>query len=589
VRGYLILEKDIYRWESQDKTEVYKYNVRDLADVGVNETQGKLFFVLKRQEESFEVSLMQTEHTQNSESIRRIGKWWKDISSLMRKNMSQEHRLKLYAHKIRFKRLQASERLTRLHRLMVGSTLTDDEFWNLNPPKQHHRRRVNQLTGLSNDMVSDIDPDNDIAFNPLADSRKLLFRVNRNMLTQILHEDPVTKHSFLSVASSSSSSNSSSSSSGLVGSSPSRSRNKSINSSSSQNQNCNNTSISIESLRNRKFWKTYFKKKFKPPVPAPPPRDQSRRLGTVYWLKRRLERIKRVSHVNPSVNIQRTAFDVDNTMFSPRWILPDTSSDSCGGRVTGNTYMLLHRPHSRLVRYHEARVETNRERENRKRLDDTLASLNHHSEIVTRSYIIAPGQAVFMSHPWVDPNENVDTTTTTTTTEHKRHLDFSDAHPARRAIKKTSGVAVIKEENGSPARKRQRTSFSSTNVEYKNVLPEVKHMAAQPMFSHLNAERVSEDNKIYHDDIFWNQLSDWTILIQEMLRIVMCENLPSEIDSDDLFEKLRSRLEIVKQEIERSTVKINKKIGRVDNLAHPPNEYKHLNVQIDSLEERLIG
>ena len=192
-------------------------------------------------------------------------------------------------------------------------------------------------------MVSDVDPDEDIAFNPLEDSRKLLFRVNRDVLTQILHEDPVTKHSFCAISSSANSSNSTSSSS-----SPLRSSRKKSNTSS--NNISNNTSISIESLKNRKFWKRYFKRKFKPPIPAPPPRHESRSLGSVYWIKRRLERIKRVSNVHPSVNIQSSAFDVDNTMFAPRWILPDTSSDSCGGRVTANTYMLLHRPHSRLVR-----------------------------------------------------------------------------------------------------------------------------------------------------------------------------------------------------------------------------------------------
>lgn len=249
---------------------------------------------------------------------------------------------KISIHRARFKRLQASEKLARLHRLMVGSDLlTDDEFWALNPAHSHHRSgsKSYQLRGFTNEMISDIDPDSDVAFSPLTDSRKLLFRVNRDVLTQILHEDPVTKHSFVAISSSATSSSSSSSS-------PLRSARKST----SSNKISNNTSISMERLKNRKFWKRYFKRKFKPPVPAPPPRNESRSLGSVYWIKRRLERINRVSTTHPSVNIHRSAFDVDNTMFSPRWILPDTSSDSCGGRVTANTYMLLHRPHSRLVR-----------------------------------------------------------------------------------------------------------------------------------------------------------------------------------------------------------------------------------------------
>ena len=317
-------------------------------DLGANEEKGELFFVSKRKEESSEISLIRTQHASYSDSIRKIDKWWKGISNS--RNTSHQRRHKLSVHKTRFKRLQASERLTRLHRLMVGSDLlTDDEFWVLNPPQSHHHhhhhvaKTHHQLRGFTNEMVSDVDPDEDIAFNPLEDSRKLLFRVNRDVLTQILHEDPVTKHSFCAISSSTNSSNSTSSSS-----SPLRTSRKKSNTSS--NNISNNTSISIESLKNRKFWKRYFKRKFKPPIPAPPPRHESRSLGSVYWIKRRLERIKRVSNVHPSVNIQSSAFDVDNTMFAPRWILPDTSSDSCGGRVTANTYMLLHRPHSRLVR-----------------------------------------------------------------------------------------------------------------------------------------------------------------------------------------------------------------------------------------------
>ena len=221
-----------------------------------------------------------------------------------------------------------------------------------------------------------------------------------------------------------------------------------------------------------------------------------------------------------------------------------------------------------------------------------MANLNHHSEMVSRSHMIAPGQAFFTSKAWESPPIVVSNTNNTKT----RGLNFSDAHPARRAVMNRSKNVVVKRENEddgkSPARKRQRTSSITevSELNHQKILPEVKYSETQRVFSNLNAEYVAEYNKRYHNDTFWNQLSEWTILIQEMLRIAMFPNLSSVIeDSCELFERLTERLEILKQDIDRSTVDINRKIGRLRDLKHLIPEYTNLRTQMEALSEKLNG
>ena len=79
-------------------------------------------------------------------------------------------------------------------------------------------------------------------------------------------------------------------------------------------------------------------------------------------------------------------------------------------------------------------------------------------------------------------------------------------------------------------------------------------------------------------------------MIQEMLRIAMFPNLSSVIeDSCELFERLTERLEILKQDIDRSTVGINRKIGRLRDLKHLIPEYTNLRTQMEALSEKLNG
>ena len=210
--------------------------------------------------------------------------------------------------------------------------------------------------------------------------------------------------------------------------------------------------------------------------------------------------------------------------------------------------------------------------------------------MVARSHLVAPGQAFFSNKAWESPSATSSNYTT-------NGLIFSDAHPARRAMKRSNVVVKQEEmnnneEENSPARKRQRTSSTEKvlALNYQKVLPEVKRMETQRVFSNLNAENVAEHSTPYHNDTFWNQLSEWTILIQGMLRIAMFENLSSIIkDSSELYERLMCRLEILEQDVERSTVDINRNIGRMGNLKHPVREYSYLYTQMKALKGKLVG
>ena len=115
--------------------------------------------------------------------------------------------------------------------------------------------------------------------------------------------------------------------------------------------------------------------------------------------------------------------------------------------------------------------------------------------------MIAPGQAFFTSKAWESPPIVVSNTNNNTKT---RGLNFSDAHPARRAVMNRSNDVVVKRENEddgkSPARKRQRTSSTTevSELNHQKILPEVKYSETQRVFSNLNAEYVAEYVVFYY-------------------------------------------------------------------------------------------